>query len=379
MIRLTRAGVLVTAGGVALIALGRVFGLFELFIVGTSALALTTVSAIGARRRRPLLTVSRAVGGRRVHAGGQVSVRVVAGNAGSGSTPVILLTDPVQRRAARLLVAPLAPSQETSSDYLLSVARRGRLAIGPMTAAVVDPFGLARAEITAAPTAEVLVLPRVEGIPAPPRTPAVEAVSGQSGSQGALLGAGGEFHSLSTYRPGDDLRRVHWPTSMRRGDLMIRNNEQPWDGVTTVVLDDSDSDGGASTSADGFETAVTAAASIAAAAIRARHRVRLLTAGGWDSGFGSGAAHGDRILRQLALVERRPSRLGTALTLAGRHGGAVAVVSPNRIDRVSCTRQLSAAGVVVLVAPGLDVAPGPDFSARWTSHTLHARIPAAAP
>lgn len=370
MIRLTRAGLLVTAGGIVLLVLGRVFGLFELFIIGAAAIALAATAAIAARRRRPQLSVTRTVRARRVHVGGHVGVTVVVRNASSRTTAVAMLTDPVQRRAAQLLVAPLAPRQETSSEYVLSATRRGRLVVGPMTAAVVDPFGLARAEVEAAPPTELLVLPHVEVIQPPSRTPSTEALSGPSGGQGVLLGAGGEFHSLSVYRPGDDLRRVHWPTSMRRDDLMIRNNEQPWDGVTTVVLNEAASPG------EAFEAAVTAAASIAAAAIRARHRVRLLTSSGWDSGFGAGSAHGDRLLRQLALVEPEPSSMAWALTLAARHGGAVAIVSADPLDRRACSRQLSSAGTVVLVAPGLDVAPGAGFAGRWNAHTLRSRVPA---
>ena len=53
-----------------------------------------------------------------------------------------------------------------------------------------------------------------------------------------VLGQGGEdFYTLREYVVGDDLRRVHWASTARRGELMVRQDEVPWQGRATVLLD----------------------------------------------------------------------------------------------------------------------------------------------
>jgi uncharacterized protein (DUF58 family) len=74
------------------------------------------------------------------------------------------------------------------------------------------------------------------------------------------------------YRPGDDVRRVHWRSTARRGELMVRQDEQPHQRRGVVVLDRRP---GAWSDDDGFERAVTAAASLAVSLHDAGAAVRL--------------------------------------------------------------------------------------------------------
>jgi uncharacterized protein (DUF58 family) len=72
-----------------------------------------------------------------------------------------------------------------------------------------------------------------------------------------------------------------------------------WQGRTTVVLDTR-----ARTHHDeSFEVAVSAAASIVSACWRRRDLVRLVTTGGYDSGFNAGQAHVEQVLEELAVVK----------------------------------------------------------------------------
>jgi uncharacterized protein (DUF58 family) len=114
------------------------------------------------------------------------------------------------------------------------------------------------------------------------------------------MGASGDdFYALRPWTVGDDLRRVHWPSTARRDELMVRQHDVPWQGRATVVLDvrarhhDEDS----------LEQAVSAAASIAAASGRGGALVRLVTTDGADTGFGTGPAHLEAILDRLARVQ----------------------------------------------------------------------------
>jgi uncharacterized protein (DUF58 family) len=74
--------------------------------------------------------------------------------------------------------------------------------------------------------------------------------------------AGFDFHSVREYERGESLRRVHWPTTARRGQLMVKELEDtPRDAV--VVLLDCDLTGAAGAPPESsFDAAVRAAGSV---------------------------------------------------------------------------------------------------------------------
>jgi uncharacterized protein (DUF58 family) len=65
------------------------------------------------------------------------------------------------------------------------------------------------------------------------------------------------------YRRGDDLRRVHWRSTARTGELMVRREEQPWQSRATVVLDSRRTAHRGTGAASSLEWLVAAAASVA--------------------------------------------------------------------------------------------------------------------
>jgi uncharacterized protein (DUF58 family) len=141
------------------------------------------------------------------------------------------------------------------------------------------------------------------------------------------LGRGGEdFYGLREYQVGDDLRRVHWKSVARTGELMIRQDEMPWQGRATVVLDLRL----AVHDAASLERAISAAASIVSSSWKSRSRIRLAATDGTDSGFASDHAHVDAILEYLATAD--VERSGGLVPLIERlrrdgNGGALAVIT----------------------------------------------------
>jgi uncharacterized protein (DUF58 family) len=113
---------------------------------------------------------------------------------------------------------------------------------------------------------------------------------------------GDEFYGLREYRPGDDLRRVHWTSTARMDQLMIRQPENLLQGRLTVAVDLRVPIHDSST----LESALSAAASVVMAGIRNRIHVRLITTSGVDSGFGATAGHGAAILDILAEAQAQP-------------------------------------------------------------------------
>ncbi len=81
---------------------------------------------------------------------------------------------------------------------------------------------------------------------------------------------------------GDDLRRVHWPSTARRDELTVRQDERHQQGRTTVLLDVRR----AVHTDVSFERAVSAAASLLVAATVRGDEVRLVATDGTDSGYG---------------------------------------------------------------------------------------------
>src|SRR5262249_37065744 len=151
--------------------------------------------------------------------------------------PVLRLRDPVGgTRGALLHLAPLRPGESARAAYRLPTTRRGIIARGPPGLQGGGPFGLAAPSAGAAPGPRLTVDPPLQRIAAPPRGGDRDP-HGATANPNVLGQQGDDFYSLREYVVGDDLRRVHWPSTARRDELMVRHDEMPWQDRTTVVLD----------------------------------------------------------------------------------------------------------------------------------------------
>jgi uncharacterized protein (DUF58 family) len=123
-----------------------------------------------------------------------------------------------------------------------------------------DVLGLETVSIPVHGAAAVVVRPRLVELET------LFSESGRRGGDGRRLllrrTAGFDFHSVRDYEQGESLRRVHWPTTARRGQLMVKElDDAPRDAV--VVLLDCDASGAVGSPPDSsFDTAVRAAGSI---------------------------------------------------------------------------------------------------------------------
>ena len=331
---LTRQGAAVTVVSVTLVVAGRLFGIFELFVLGAGGAALVIAAAVFVGLTRVHLDVARELRPVRVHAGQSATVHLRIHNRGARRTPVLALRDVVEGidRAALVVLAPLTVDEAVAATYSLPTDRRGLLAVGPMEVRVSDPFGLASVSSAGAPVSELVVWPAVERVLPLPLGPgdARALDADPSGTPGAQ---GDELYALRPYTDGDDRRHVHWRASARYDDLVVRQHDRPAPGRATVVLD---SRVGAY-EGDSFERAVSAAASIALACARHQLQVRLLTTAGHDSGFGADHRHLDGVMEHLALVRQRDlGHLPTLVASLRRPGrnrlGPVAVVTGTGAD-----------------------------------------------
>ena len=131
---ITRAGWAALASALALVICARVFGIYELYVVGAAVAALVIVSLITVRATRLRLEVAREVVPVKVHAGSDARVEVRATNLARRRSPMLRLRDPVSgTRGALLHLAPLSPGGRARAAYRLPTAKRGVVSIGPLT------------------------------------------------------------------------------------------------------------------------------------------------------------------------------------------------------------------------------------------------------
>ena len=316
---LTRRGWGVVVGSAALVMAARVLGIFELFVLAAGGMSLAVGAAAMVAFRQPRLGARRLLSATRAHAGETTRVELRMTNEGRRRSPPVWLHDRISGgRRASLPLPALSAGAGEQAYYQLPALDRGLHPVGPLEAQVVDPFGLVERFTSVAPPTELLVYPRIHAV-RPLASGAGEDV--RAGSPSAKLGpTGDDFSSLRPYQVGDDLRRVHWPSTARRDELMVRQHEPPRQGRVTVLLDTRETAHSPGT----FEPAVSAAASILVACRHHGLVVRLVTTAGDDSGFGTSAAHVDACLARLAVVQ--PRRGSAVHHLVAHHAGPSAVV-----------------------------------------------------
>jgi uncharacterized protein (DUF58 family) len=298
---LTRSGTLVGLGSVIAAVLAWLFGLPELATLAAAALALVVVALVWVRLRSRPLAIARVARPPRLAVGEHCEIRLVTRNPQRRTSPVTTLEDRVGRHGiAKLVLAPLAPGERCVATYSLPTGRRGLHHVGPLRSIVEDPFGLARRTRTDERELAVIVLPRTWTLDALPPAPGDEPEHGTH-SLTSASSVDEEFAALRDYVPGDDVRRIHWRSTARRGTPVVRQFDVPWQRRTTVLLDLR-----AGPDELAFERAVSAAASVVQLVARRDELVRLVTTDGADSGFVPAAEQRDELMDRLAVVTVDP-------------------------------------------------------------------------
>ena len=393
--RLSRRATGLLAAGAMLPLVGRLLGRRELTSLGLVALVLTGASLVLVAYAPVRIEAVRRLVPARVHAGSPCRVDLHVRNLGLRRSPVLTACDPFDggRRWARFRLAPLTPGQGCTAAYRVHSDRRGLFDLGPLQLVRADPLGLTTRTIDVAGVDTVTVYPRIDRIAPLPHTRGADPRGGTM-TQASFGPSGDEFHALRPYVVGDDLRRVHWKSSARTEDLLIRQDDLPWQGRAALVVDLRSS---VHTEAS-FEAAMSAAASIASACLGRGLEFRLLGTDGVDIGHGSGRGHLDAVLERLAAWEPDPSAaqaLATTLVRAGQaRDSSLAVITTSKagagaVDLAGLARRRGRGTVIVVfenggrfgssTPAGATVVRCPDqngFAAAWASRVGPVRTPA---
>ncbi|MEU5902848.1 DUF58 domain-containing protein [Micromonospora sp. NPDC047467] len=381
---ITARGVGLLVAAVVLLGVGFRFAYPELAVLGAAAGAAVGYAALTAAWR-PRLLVTRSADPDRVARGEPASMTLTVRNAGRLRSANLLAEDRCGNRTVPVPVLRLRPGRDTEVRYDVPTHRRGVVPVGPLRVTRRDPLGLVALARPYGETAPVWVHPRIHPLTAVP-TGAGRSLDGRVDGvpHGSIT-----FNSLREYVVGDELRRVHWRTSARVGELMVRENVDTSLPRLVVLLDNRAVahpqvvDG----VAESFESACEAAASVVTAAHRADLPVLLLLVGAeperGDPGGAAGPAPGP--LDRLAAAELsgdgdalratttrlRQDRLGDTLIFltgpAGRgelgHVGALRGAYPSVVVGVFGATEPTATGATGLVV--VDAADGAQFAAEW--------------
>ncbi|WP_447978827.1 DUF58 domain-containing protein [Candidatus Nitrospira bockiana] len=213
----------------------------------------------------------------------------------------------------------LAPGGTAVHYYPLLVNRRGRFHLEAVALMTRFPFGLFDKTAILPVRADLLVYPRLKPLP-PLLLDDLETL----GQEEALprRGKGTTLYNLRLYQPGDDSRSIHWKTTARKAQLILRETEAEDQRRVTLALPTrlSRSEPG---STDRFEDAVSLTASLCVFFIERLYEVRLLL-GAEEVPYGMGEVQLHRLL--LGLADCRPDPadrpLSTALRTFTEQAGA---------------------------------------------------------
>ncbi len=359
---LTVRGRAFLAAGVTAVVCAVILGQPALTRVGVLVLALPLVTAAVIGRSRYRLALVRTVTPQLVAAGQPARVNLALTNEGRTPSGVLLLEDHVPYvlgTRPRFVLEGIGHGWRRHVSYQVRSDVRGRFEIGPMSVRVSDPFGLVELGRSFRTTVPLTVTPRTVLLPNIPLGGAWTG-SGDNRPRAFAIGSA-EDVTVREYRRGDDLRRVHWHSSARVGELMVRREEQPWQSRATLFLDNRLRSHRGQGIASSLEAAVSAAASIAVHLSHRGFTVRLVTATGEDPNsawhFRDSDLNTGPLLEALAVVDAvHQPQLDTGWLAEGAHGGLTVAVFGNieAIDIAILRRMQHQAGSAMAVALDVD-------------------------
>ena len=265
------------------------------------------------------------------------------------------------------------------ATYSVRPRRRGEFDLGPLVVTREDPFGLVEADRSSVGRDTIIVTPRVFPLV---RSDLVQA-SGEGSRHEHRMSNHPRVDELiaRAYRSGDPMRRIHWRATARRGELMVRQEEQEVDPAVVLLLDTATArDGSAIVDDVVFEQMVDLAASISAHVLDGGFRLTLVESTPREATPAERfePSQGADVLRRLALVSpTRPAEDAPDIAVVSREvldrvGGPVPFVVLLADARAATARRLVSLArladpAIAFVPPGEGSSAGADLlrSAGW--------------
>jgi hypothetical protein len=258
---ITPVGWLVLLFSFVSILLSAIFGWQEFTYLGTvllASVALSTVFLFGRASYGVLVELNP----RRVVVGDRAMGRMLVTNIGARPLTATRMELPVGKGVAEFQLPAMKPKDEHEELFAVPTNKRAVIVAGPAESVRGDQLGLLRRALKWADAVDLFVHPRTVRL-LPTAAGLVRDLEGQVSK--TITNNDIAFHALRPYVPGDDRRYVHWRTSARIGQLMVRQfNETRRSQLTMIHTSRND----LYASEDEFELALSVTASIAAQVIR---------------------------------------------------------------------------------------------------------------
>jgi uncharacterized protein (DUF58 family) len=334
---LTTRGKSFLAAGVAAGAFGLGLGERALLSIGIVLVALPLLAALATSRARYRIRSARQISPPRVPAGQNAVVSLRLENISRLPTGLLLAEDTLPYSLGtrpRFVLERIEQGGWRELTYPIQSGTRGKYTIGPLQVRVADAFGLVELTRAFAARSTLVVTPAIVPLPS---MPLAGNWRGEGGGYTRTADTAGEDDVIPRpYRDGDELRRVHWRSTARHGELMVRREEQRWRNRAVLLLDTrarAHSGAGAGSS---FEYAASAVASIGVHLARGGIDGQLLTDGGPATAPGS---FEDSLLDSLSVI-KQSSRSGLARGMDLAHGGTggLFVVVAGRLSAEEASR-----------------------------------------
>lgn len=266
---LTTRGRCVLGLGLGVYIAAWAFGSRPLYPVATGFLLVVGLAWVWVRWANRPFRVQRGWGDNEHLEGDDVPVVVQLDTTGNVQPAAATLVERVGRLGAQRH-ALRRRGRRLSVRYVLERLPRGRYAFDDVRVEIADPFGLERVAVPLPAPGALLVYPRLV------RLEHLFSETGAHSHDGRRLllrrQTGFELHGVREYAQGESLRRVHWRSTARRGQLMVKELEDaPRDEI--AVLLDAD---GSAVVGESFDVQVRAAGSILESYVRRGRRAVLV-------------------------------------------------------------------------------------------------------
>jgi len=358
---LTRRGWLTLLLGASTYVVAWLFGTKALYPVA-SGLVLAPLAALAwVRLSAAPIHLRRRAGRGALLEGEDVWVSLEALPEARTPPPGLVVTERIARFGDQ--VTPLSRVvRGYRGTYVLERVPRGRYEVEQARAAIDDPFGLARAEVELDARGSLLVYPRIVSLD---RLFSESGAHAQDGRRLLLRRPSGfDLHSVREYERGESLRKVHWKTTARRGQLMVKELEDaPRDEI--AVLLDADA---SAVVAGSFDVQVRAAGSILRAHAAHNRRAVLAVNSAERPTVRVTSIDGDWLAALGILAEVEPNGTRPVVELLARESGPAS----RALETVVVTARLSGPLATKLVQRALS---GQAVSLVWVDSASFAERP----
>lgn len=254
----------------AAFVLGYAAGWTELVAIAWTGLVVLLIAAvflIGRTQHEATMTIP--VG--RVVVGDQAAIQLTVVNPTRRRLGRVRVEVPVGEAVADFAIPGLAVGDRFEDVFVMTGSRRGVVPIGPVRTIRADPIGIVKRERRWDDHVDLFVHPRTISIPSM-STGFVRDLEGIPTSE--LTASDLSFHSLREYVPGDERRAIHWKSTAKTGQYMVRQFEETRRSHLLVALGLHPSE---FATEEEFEMAVSVVGSLGARAISDGRDIAVVT------------------------------------------------------------------------------------------------------